>query len=502
MADITIRGQDYTGIDTLSVPKSDGSGDAEFVLPEGEEEINENGTYDVTRRKRARVNVQASSSDYDDLENKPKIGGVTVQGSKTLAEYGIRNPPSAGSTDQVLAKASAADGDFKWMSVSGGSGGSGDVRKIDFLIDHIPLDYSEFELGNISITTNGWSYSASPKRVRTKENTPLHLDKGIQVGFEDYTDCRFYVGWYADGTYYTDGWLRTDFITPVEADYVFLLANVTEVTLSSKNDLLDTFVMTKANYDGVGMNSPLLSATGVKFIAHRGAMTEAPENTIPAFTIAGQHHVWGIETDVWETSDGYFVCLHNETVDAMTDGTGRVRDKTLAQVRALTIDAGANIEDYPNLQIPTLEEYLTICKRYSVVATVEVKGITHYAEFVNAIIKAGLEASVVVLVWSDAVVRELRYAGYKGPIAFINNSLTQSFITGLTRMKDVWIDANTLSITKELVEAAHEEHIPVIGFSYTTKSAVIADLDKGIDAPTTNGVFALDDLDIWNGGSY
>ena len=455
--------------------------------------------------KTGAVNLASGDIAYDETATYQagSVGAELQEQTRHLSDKQDA-PATAGTAGQVL----SLDNQLKpvWATPSGGGGDVDELKinakKTDFLINHVPLDYSKFELGNISITNSGWTYSASSKRVRTKENSSLHLKKGIQLGFEDYTNCRYYVGWYANETYYTDGWLRSDFVTPVEGDYVILLANVTEVTLTSKNDLLDTFIMTKANYAGVGMNSPLLAATGVKFIAHRGAMTDAPENTIPAFTIAGQHHVWGIETDVWETSDGYFVCLHNETVDAMTDGTGKVREKTLAQVRALTIDAGANIEDYPNLQIPTLEEYLTICKRYGVVATVEIKGISNYAGFVETIMQAGLEASVVLLVWSDSTARQLREIGYQGPIAFITNSLTQNIITGLSRMKDVWVDASTQSITKALVTKAHEEHIPVIGFAYTTKNAVIDDLDKGIDAPATNGIFALDDLKVWQGGSY
>lgn len=90
MENIKIRGQTYVGMDTVSIPKADGSGDAEFVLPEGEEEITENGEYDVTRKKTARVNVQASGTDdYTALNNKPAINGVTIEGNKTPAQYGL-----------------------------------------------------------------------------------------------------------------------------------------------------------------------------------------------------------------------------------------------------------------------------------------------------------------------------------------------------------------------------------------------------------------------------
>jgi hypothetical protein len=433
---------------------------------------------------------------------------LTADHSSLLNQIDVSQPTAQNSDIGKFLKLKTIDQNGKPTAFEYGSGDGSDVDelksnslKTDFLTDNIRLDYSKFELGNISITNNGWTYSASSKRVRTNENTSIHLPKGIRMGFMDYTNCRYYLGWYANETYYNSGgWLRADFVTPVEGDYVILLSNVTEVTLTSKSDLLDKFVMTKYNREGVGLYSPLLNRTGIKFIAHRGACTDAPENTVPAFEIAGQNHVWGIETDIWETTDNYFVCLHDERVDSMTDGSGKVRDKTLAEVKALTIDAGANIQDYPNLQIPTLEEYLAVCKKYGSIATIEVKGISSYEDFVETITEYGLEASVILLVWYESEYYSLRLAGYKGPIVFVDTNLSESNIKNLTKLVDVWITANKSHITSALVTKAHEENIPIIGYAYDTKSSVIDDLDKGIDVPTTNGVFTLDEY--WQGGSY
>lgn len=68
---------------------------------------------------------------YNDLENKPQINGTTLVGNKTLENLGIHNAPSGGSTNQVLAKNSAADYDFKWVNQSGGGGGTSDYDDLD-----------------------------------------------------------------------------------------------------------------------------------------------------------------------------------------------------------------------------------------------------------------------------------------------------------------------------------------------------------------------------------
>jgi len=59
-------------------------------------------------------------------------------------------------------------------------------------------------------------------------------------------------------------------------------------------------------------------------IAHRGASSYAPENTMAAFDLAivmGARH---IELDVHSTSDGHVVVIHDDTVDRTTDGSGPV----------------------------------------------------------------------------------------------------------------------------------------------------------------------------------
>lgn len=74
-------------------------------------------------------------------------------------------------------------------------------------------------------------------------------------------------------------------------------------------------------------------------IAHRGGSLLAPENTLHAFRRA--LHWWRadlLEIDVQPTRDGECVVIHDPTVDRTTDGTGRVADHTLAELRAL--DAG------------------------------------------------------------------------------------------------------------------------------------------------------------------
>ena len=91
----------------------------------------------------------------------------------------------------------------------------------------------------------------------------------------------------------------------------------------------------------------------MKLWAHRGCSQRYPENTLLAFEKAAQlHGLAGIELDIQLTKDGHIVVIHDEKVDRTTDGSGWVRDYTLAELKRLKIDAGC----YPHQVIPTMEE--------------------------------------------------------------------------------------------------------------------------------------------------
>ncbi len=93
-------------------------------------------------------------------------------------------------------------------------------------------------------------------------------------------------------------------------------------------------------------------------IAHRGNSSVAPENTLAAFEAAWRAGADLVELDIQLTRDGQVVVLHDDTVDATTDGTGAVVDLDLEQVRAL--DAGVSFAPAFNGQrVPTLAEVLT-----------------------------------------------------------------------------------------------------------------------------------------------
>ena len=95
--------------------------------------------------------------------------------------------------------------------------------------------------------------------------------------------------------------------------------------------------------------------------AHRGYSTAAPENTLPAFQLAIDHHSDRAELDVQMTKDGVVMVTHDTSLRRCTGRNANIYDLTFAQVREL--DAGRWFSArYAGTQIPTLEEVLDLCK--------------------------------------------------------------------------------------------------------------------------------------------
>ncbi len=111
-------------------------------------------------------------------------------------------------------------------------------------------------------------------------------------------------------------------------------------------------------FDRGKSNRPCNSDSGGSrpfIMAHRGNMVRCPENTLAAFRQGVADGADIVETDVRVSSDGAFVCIHDETVDRTTGGTGRVVDMRLTELRKLSASGGR--EEFRDERIPTFQEF-------------------------------------------------------------------------------------------------------------------------------------------------
>lgn len=227
-----------------------------------------------------------------------------------------------------------------------------------------------------------------------------------------------------------------------------------------------------------------------KYIAHRGASRIAPENTLPAYEKAGELGFWGAECDVLVSADGVWVLHHDDTVDRMTNGTGYVSSLTLAQLKALTIDAGNNIAYYPNLKIPTLEEYLLICKKWGIVPVIEIKPATytntHYDIFVDLLKKMNLESKAIVISFNQNVLTEIRNRNKYVQLQLVSSSFSNDLIDFAKALGNTMLDLKYDIITQSIIEECHTNDIMVNAWTVNDYNIAKTLRNYGVDFITTD----------------
>lgn len=141
-------------------------------------------------------------------------------------------------------------------------------------------------------------------------------------------------------------------------------------------------------------------------IAHRGDSAHRPENTPASFAAALEVGADLVEFDVQLTKDGQVVVIHDPTVDRTTNGTGSVRELTLAEIRGLSAGYPKQFgSGFAGERVPTLAEALGMLRgRARVMIEIKKESVTDADD-------DGIEARTIA---------EVRKAGMVGDVALIS----------------------------------------------------------------------------------
>ena len=240
------------------------------------------------------------------------------------------------------------------------------------------------------------------------------------------------------------------------------------------------------------MDTIKISKTRTKVIAHRGLSGIECENTLPAFVAAANRSYYGIETDVHITTDGKFVLIHDSKTTRVCDVEVDVDNCTFDEIKNLQLHDPRKHEDENNvtrrdLVIPTLEEYLSICKKYDKVAVIELKSnfAGHY-ERLFEMVKSyhSLEKTVFISFgWENVV--GIRKLLPEQKVQFLCNEWKDELIDKL-KAYNLDLDISYPALSAETVHKLHENGIEVN--CWTTDRAENAEnlMGMGVDYITTN----------------
>ena len=214
-----------------------------------------------------------------------------------------------------------------------------------------------------------------------------------------------------------------------------------------------------------------------KIMGHRGAPADEPENTLPSFARALAVGVAAVELDVQLTKDGRLAVIHDETLDRTTNGKGRVKDFTLAELQAL--DAGRGE------RVPSLEEVFDLVqgKAYLVVELKQPEAAGALRRFFQE--RQAFEFATVISFWHPAV-KALKEAEPRLNTGVLMVGCPADPV-GLARAARAGTLAlNFRYVTRELVDAAHQQDIKVMVWNIDDPETLESYLAMNLDAICTN----------------
>jgi glycerophosphoryl diester phosphodiesterase len=226
-------------------------------------------------------------------------------------------------------------------------------------------------------------------------------------------------------------------------------------------------------------------------VNHRGYSVGAPENTLPAYILSYKHGFKYVECDIAFTSDGVPVLLHDSTIDRTSDGTGNINELTYEQV--LQYDFGSWFsQDYVNTKIPTLMEFLSLCRNLGLHPYLEIKSSSSYTteqihEIVDIVEAYGMKGNVTYLSFNASYLSEVVSYDEYADVNYVVYSITDAVITtaeGLRTGKNV-VYIGSQSYTNGEINKCKAKHFP-LSVWVIDNPQTISTLDQYISSVTSN----------------
>jgi len=196
---------------------------------------------------------------------------------------------------------------------------------------------------------------------------------------------------------------------------LFAMGCGSEEEKASNTDTTDSATTTSASTTPWA-DHPILSGD-FKNVAHRGGGLLAPENTTAAFDVAQSVGADMLEIDVWSTSDGVLVLMHDDTVDRTTDGKGAIKSMTFDEVQGLDAGYSFTMDDgktFPHrgtgVTVPALRNVLESYPDMLFSLEIKQQSPPIVEPLIALLDETGMRNKVVIGAFEDAVLYDFREA--------------------------------------------------------------------------------------------
>jgi glycerophosphoryl diester phosphodiesterase len=236
------------------------------------------------------------------------------------------------------------------------------------------------------------------------------------------------------------------------------------------------------------MDTVKFDKKNTKMIAHRGLSGIELENTCSAFVAAGNRSYYGIETDIYKTADGHFIVGHDDNYKRLSGEEIYLEKETLARLQEVVFFDKDGTKGRVDLRPATLENYLSIVKKYEKHAILELK-----SDFTDEEIAKIIEIIKSYDYLDNLTFISFNYENLKRVRKILPNQSAQYLFWKLTdeeiaRLKEDKIDADVwcIELTEEQIKKAHEAGLSVNCWTVNEKENGEKFASWGIDYITSN----------------
>ncbi len=201
----------------------------------------------------------------------------------------------------------------------------------------------------------------------------------------------------------------------------------------------------------------------VEIVGHRGAPEYAPENTTASIEKAIRLGADMIEVDVRLSKDKIPVLMHDPTLDRTAKRKGYVEDKTLKQLKKITVDGEP---------IPSLEGVIKIIKNKGRL-NIHIKEIRAVDSILALIKKYDIQKDVLLSSFSVQTLKKIKKTSPELNIALIFSSPKLRYIGAAKKLKLHSLHPNYNILTKRMVLRAHKNNIKINTWTIRTRRSAL-----------------------------
>ena len=225
-----------------------------------------------------------------------------------------------------------------------------------------------------------------------------------------------------------------------------------------------------------------------KMVAHRGVSGVERENTCPAFVMAGTRSYYGVETDVHVTKDGKYIIIHDDTTARVTGVDLTVEETDFDTLRSLKVYDTDGVTQRSDLVLPTLDDYINICKKHQKICVLELKNDMEEKDIIGIserIKELGWFEHTIFITFGRLNVIYLRKNYPDAMVQFLYSERKDEYIDFMVEQK---VDADILYTIadKQYVDLLHSKGIKINCWTVNKPEDAERLIEYGVDFITTN----------------